>query len=331
MLRLLLPLLFFAACAADAGSPAGPGGAAGAGLRCGPGTTQVGDQCVVAAGGQAGGYQCGKGTHPVGDACEADGPGGKNSAGAAGTAGAAGQGGAGYPGKNNWGKGGVPGAGGGFGDGGAGGMGQGAGGDPMGAGGAVGCDVVACSHDLCAEGEKLVPGCSPCASVVCAADPYCCDNTWDAQCIGAAKQQCPCDCQGGMMPGPEEPVCDAPAEAPSAGACVAVGGDVACNPVTSAECKGEGEACDYSDKGFACYPPPNTAGPCEPCGNAANGAYCKPGHTCIQDRCHRYCCDDGDCGPGGLCSKNGGASGVCIKNKRGAGGAGGQGGGMSPG
>ena len=47
------------------------------------------------------------------------------------------------------------------------------------------------SSDCCAPQES--PGCSdlPCEAVVCAADPFCCNTTWDSLCADAAAVACP--------------------------------------------------------------------------------------------------------------------------------------------
>ncbi|WP_437321325.1 hypothetical protein [Sorangium sp. So ce385] len=60
----------------------------------------------------------------------------------------------------------------------------------------------ACSHDLCSAGDGLDPACDPCASAVCAADPYCCDNAWDARCVDQAASAC------GLSCGCSHDVCD---------------------------------------------------------------------------------------------------------------------------
>ncbi len=44
-------------------------------------------------------------------------------------------------------------------------------------------DACGCSHDLCAIGGLLVSGCDPCVTSICAADPFCCASSWDAQCV----------------------------------------------------------------------------------------------------------------------------------------------------
>jgi hypothetical protein len=119
---------------------------------------------------------------------------------------------------------------------------------------------------------------------------------------------------------------DAPATAPSNGACIMLepggggaggdsGGGIECNPVTNEPCNtGAGEACDTvvdQDSGdvigFTCYPAPNDGLLCETCDTAA-GEYCAGTMTCAGDEtgqlCLRYCCDDGDCGSG-TCQKGG--------------------------
>ena len=115
--------------------------------------------------------------------------------------------------------------------------------------------------------------------------------------------------------------CDAPAVAPSKGACVTLsmggtgggggaggGGTAAkieCNPVTGAPCT-TGQACDtvYADgkvAGFQCYDPPNDVKICGAC-DGGNGPFCENTLHCQGTSCQRYCCDDGDCGTG-KCTK----------------------------
>jgi hypothetical protein len=52
-----------------------------------------------------------------------------------------------------------------------------------------------CSHDLCAQGDPLEASCDPCATTVCDADPFCCDNAWDARCVTEASQLCGLQCE----------------------------------------------------------------------------------------------------------------------------------------
>jgi hypothetical protein len=54
------------------------------------------------------------------------------------------------------------------------------------------CEV--CSHDLCDQGNALEPGCDPCVTAVCDADPFCCNNTWDERCVEAAQTTCGLTC-----------------------------------------------------------------------------------------------------------------------------------------
>ncbi len=85
-----------------------------------------------------------------------------------------------------------------------------------------------------------------------------------------------------------------------------------CNPVTNEGCSG-GEACDYGEGGFACYPPPNDAPLCAPCDPGA-GVTCAGGMGCVDYVCMKYCCNHGDCGEG-FCDQRALASktlGVCL-------------------
>jgi hypothetical protein len=54
-----------------------------------------------------------------------------------------------------------------------------------------------CSHDTCSTGAKLVSGCDPCATSICAQDGYCCSTQWDAQCVSEVASICGKSCGGG--------------------------------------------------------------------------------------------------------------------------------------
>lgn len=75
-----------------------------------------------------------------------------------------------------------------------------AGGAPAttGAGGAGGGQ---CNHEPCTEGDPLDGGCDTCAASVCAKDPYCCNQGWDAICVAAVWNDCAIDCGPRGVPG----------------------------------------------------------------------------------------------------------------------------------
>lgn len=52
----------------------------------------------------------------------------------------------------------------------------------------------ACTHDKCVTGTKLVSGCDPCVTSICAADAYCCNTSWDATCVGEVASVCGLTC-----------------------------------------------------------------------------------------------------------------------------------------
>ena len=58
------------------------------------------------------------------------------------------------------------------------------------------CAASLCAHDPCVTGVLLDPGCSVCAGNVCAADGFCCTNSWDSLCVAkvpsACGYVCPC-------------------------------------------------------------------------------------------------------------------------------------------
>jgi len=70
-----------------------------------------------------------------------------------------------------------------------------------------------CAHDVCEQGERLDPACDPCVEKVCAQDPFCCEQSWDALCVAEAEKICGPDCtpcgHDLCEPGePLEPTCD---------------------------------------------------------------------------------------------------------------------------
>lgn len=135
---------------------------------------------------------------------------------------------------------------------------------------------------------------------------------------GMANNACGADCTA---------QCDASLVTPSDGVCVQLGGPITCNPVTNQGCNTPaGEACDYGPGGFTCYPGPNDAELCWACG--PNGPHCGSGFTCTSDGvCAKFCCDDLDCGSGGICQMSQLGVGHCVKGSGGPGpGAGGNGG-----
>lgn len=53
---------------------------------------------------------------------------------------------------------------------------------------------VTCEHSECVPGLLLNQGCSDCAQSVCAADPFCCTNSWDGACVNGAEAIPACGC-----------------------------------------------------------------------------------------------------------------------------------------
>jgi hypothetical protein len=101
-----------------------------------------------------------------------------------------------------------------------------------GQGGSGGGSTGTCAHDECEEGDALDPGCSACASDLCAADPYCCTTEWDVLCIGKTEQYC----EGLCGSGPTECAHDPCAE----GAALESG----CDPCVTSVCAADSVCCD---------------------------------------------------------------------------------------
>ena len=52
------------------------------------------------------------------------------------------------------------------------------------------CPSQFCSHSLCDTGLACPPEANSCVADVCACDPFCCTNRWDAFCVHEAQQLC---------------------------------------------------------------------------------------------------------------------------------------------
>lgn len=56
-------------------------------------------------------------------------------------------------------------------------------------------EPTACAHDVCEQGEALDPTCdADCVTAVCAADPFCCNSSWDSVCVGQVAEACSQSC-----------------------------------------------------------------------------------------------------------------------------------------
>ena len=58
-----------------------------------------------------------------------------------------------------------------------------------------------CPHSVCEEGAALGANCGACEEAVCAADDYCCTNSWDSLCVAAVEENCTVSCVGGSGEG----------------------------------------------------------------------------------------------------------------------------------
>ncbi len=59
-----------------------------------------------------------------------------------------------------------------------------------------GCVAAPLCHDPCETGVKCAIGDSACVDAVCACDPWCCTNHWDAFCVHAAELHAACGGNG---------------------------------------------------------------------------------------------------------------------------------------
>jgi len=56
------------------------------------------------------------------------------------------------------------------------------------------CISPSCAHLVCTTGVALVNGCHPCVGQICAADAFCCSNSWDGICVGEVGSVCGLAC-----------------------------------------------------------------------------------------------------------------------------------------
>ena len=56
------------------------------------------------------------------------------------------------------------------------------------------CSLTTCEHDVCQEGQAMTSGCDPCTTAICAADSFCCSDTWDSLCVANVEVICDLSC-----------------------------------------------------------------------------------------------------------------------------------------
>ena len=56
------------------------------------------------------------------------------------------------------------------------------------------CSSSSCNHSECTTGGALSESCNDCAWSVCGYDPYCCESSWDSQCVSEAQSDYNCSC-----------------------------------------------------------------------------------------------------------------------------------------
>jgi hypothetical protein len=120
-----------------------------------------------------------------------------------------------------------------------------------------------CGHDECNQGASLTGGCSSCASAVCAADPYCCTDEWDAQCVSEVGLYCSAkSCGGGGGGGScgHDPCSSGSALGSSCSGCVSTvcaADPYCCSTLWDAQCVDEAKtmcqlSCNAGSSGNSC-------------------------------------------------------------------------------
>ena len=191
-------------------------------------------------------------------------------------------------------------------------------------------DCGACGAGGCCE-DNGSPGCNDaaCEDVICAADPFCCENQWDSICSNAAQEEC--EVCGAVTPGCGDEVCagdetcgTCPQDCGGcAGDCCSANGSAGCGSsdcmVTVCEIAPH---CCLDDWDSECAA--LAAGICEVCeaGPECGNGQCEAGET--QDNCPVDCggmgnpfCGDGECNANETCAQCeqdcGGCAGECCE------------------
>jgi hypothetical protein len=142
-----------------------------------------------------------------------------------------------------------------------------------------------CAHEVCATGVALDLACDPCVQMVCNADPFCCSDQWDGQCIDQAENLCGAMCCGdGVCSGEDCGSCPA-----DCGACVC--GDGKCEGENCVTCDADCGACICGDGtclGEDCTGCPSDCGPCPDCPHTV----CKVGEALDASVCRDPCVDE---------------------------------------
>ena len=102
-----------------------------------------------------------------------------------------------------------------------------------------------CAHDLCSAGVALQASCDPCATQICATDPYCCATTWDDICTGEVSSVCGETCSSGDAgSGGDGGTVDAGTPGCDHGICATGDAlDASCDPCASTICASDSYCC----------------------------------------------------------------------------------------
>jgi hypothetical protein len=185
------------------------------------------------------------------------------------------------------------------------------------------CGPCGCAHDKCVTGQALVANCEPCVGQICAADPFCCNNSWDNLCVDEVQSVCMLTCPtvcGDNSCDPGEDCMNCPADCGPCPVC----GDLSCDPGEDCmNCPGDCGQCGQCahDK---CVTGQALVAACDPCVGQICGVdpFCCNNswdNLCVgevQSVCMQMCggnpvCGDNTCDPGEDCVNCPGDCGPC--------------------
>jgi hypothetical protein len=105
-----------------------------------------------------------------------------------------------------------------------------------------------CTHPICSTGAKLTASCDSCAAEICAADSFCCNNSWDATCVREVASVCHETCTGGAC---AHSICSTgtklTATCDTCATAICAADSFCCNSAWDSQCVGEvASVCDES-------------------------------------------------------------------------------------
>ncbi|MBK8237755.1 MAG: hypothetical protein IPK74_19665 [Deltaproteobacteria bacterium] len=151
-------------------------------------------------------------------------------------------------------------------------------------------------HDQCEAGAAMNASCSACVSSICAADPFCCQTSWDDTCVSEVDTFCDGQCAG---TGCSHSECEQ--GGPLADGCSSCVTDVCdadpfcCNTDWDATCAGEADSiCGLCAGGGCAHDECQVGGPLDEACSGCAGAVCGEDSFCCTNQWDSMCVSEAE-------------------------------------